>query len=320
MNWLNFYTKVYGKLHNYPGVPYWVLTPMRKIVRYFANKKLPQHLAKKHIDKEKGKKIDVIVSFTSFPARINDVWKVVESIKNQSFRPEKIILWLSEEQFPSKETIPDSLWKEEDELFEIRMVVGDIRSHKKFFYVMQEYPDKTFVTCDDDVYYHPDTLKYLVEGSKKYPSSIIANITHEIMYDDEGNLMSYNQWKGSNTPFSTSNLVQIGIGGVLYPPGSLHELTLRKELFINLTPLADDIWLNCMARLNSTPIVKSGMKLQLLPIESDSPNLYTSNKGENKNDIQISQLRVFLISNGYKDVYSINYQLDEVVVGGVKLL
>ena len=234
MNTLSFFTRFYGKLHNYPGVPFWFLTPLRKCVRNWANRVLPKYLAKPHDKKGKVEK-DFIISFTSFPARINDVWLVVESLKNQRLLPEKIILWLSLEQFPEKKGIPDSLWKEVDDLFEIRMVEGDIRSHKKFFYVMQEFPDKTFITCDDDIYYHPDTLKNLVEASKQFPGCIIANTARRIEYDKKGELKPYTSWKTKLIPFDSDNLIQIGVGGVLYPPLALHELTLRKDLFTRLT-------------------------------------------------------------------------------------
>ena len=307
MNLLNILTRLYAHLRNYRGVPYWVMTPMRRCVRYAANKYLPLYLSKP-LPLNGKTETGVVISFTSFPARIADVWQVVKSLKNQTVLPEKIILWLSKEQFPTKSAIPDSLWQEEDNLFEIRMVDEDIRSHKKFYYIMQEYPDKAFVTCDDDTYYHPETLKYLVEGSKKYPKCIIANTTRHICYDNDGNLLSYRQWKAANNPFSNDNLIQIGVGGVLYPPNSLHELTLRKDLFLELTPMADDIWLNCMARLKGTPVVQSAMKNLPLPIENNSPSLSSENKSQNKNDIQLINLRAFLLKEHLIDVYSAEFK------------
>lgn len=307
MNYLNIFTRAYGFLHNYPGVPYWVFTPLRKIVRFGANRLLPRYLA--NVRKRKGCiEKNVIISFTSFPARINDVWMVVESLKNQSVLPEKIILWLSKEQFPTKEAIPESLWKEEDELFEIRIVADDIRSHKKFFYVMQEYPDKTFITCDDDIFYHPDVIKNLVDGSKKYPGCVIANTARHIQYDSKGDLLPYNNWKVAKEAYDTENLIQIGVGGVLYPPIVLHELTLHKDLFLSLTPMADDIWLNCMARLNGTPIVKSVMKFLPLPIENGSSSLSSINRGSSKNDEQLRILRDWL-KDAVVDPYDISYKV-----------
>lgn len=308
MDKLRLFTNAYGCLHNYKGVPFWVLTPLRKILRYEANRVLPKYLGKSCALQGKTDK-SVIISFTSFPARIYDVWKVVESLKNQSVLPERIILWLSKVQFPTEDTIPDTLWKEEDSLFEIRMVEGDIRSHKKFYYVMQEFPEKTLVTCDDDIYYHPDMLKYLMEGSKRFPGCVIANTTRQIGFDVEGNLMPYKKWKVNQKAFSSDNLIQIGSGGVLYPPNGLHELTLRKDLFFSLTPMADDIWLNCMARMQGTPVVQSAMKILPLPIYTGSPTLSSVNKGQNRNDVQLSQLKNYFVKNKLPEIYSVTYKI-----------
>ena len=97
------------------------------------------------------------------------------------------------------------------------------------------------------------------------------------------------------------------MGGVLYPPNSLHDMTLRKDLFLELTPMADDIWLNCMARLKGTPVVQSAMKNLPLSIENDSPSLSSENKSQNKNDIQLVNLRAFLIKEHLIDVYSADF-------------
>ena len=307
MNWLSFYTKTYSALRSSSGVPYWVLTPLRKLTRLGANKMLPCILAK-HRERKGVVERGVIVSFTSFPARIGDVWQVVKSLKNQSVLPEKIILWLSLEQFPDKLGIPESLLKEVDDLFEIRMVEGDIRSHKKFYYVMNEYPDKSFITCDDDIYYHPDTLRYLVEGSKKFPNCVIANTARYVQHNEAGELLPYNSWKVVRKSYETTDLIQTGVGGVLYPPHVLHDMTLMKEIFTTLTPMADDLWLNSMARLKGTPIVKSGLELLPLPIKNGSDSLSSINVGLSKNDEQLQAMRSWL-SDSLFDPYISGYHV-----------
>ena len=316
MNLLNVLTKFYGKLHNYPGLPFWFLTPLRRVTRLFANWYLPKYLSKPVVRKGlSGEKM--IVSFTSFPARIMDVWKVVESLKRQSLLPEKIILWLSKEQFPTKDDIPDTLWKQIDDLFEIRLVDGDIRSHKKYYYVMREFPNYTFITCDDDIYYDADMIKRLAVAARNYPKCIIANVTSRILFDDEGNVLPYLQWDSRPSPFASADRIQIGIGGVLYPPNCLHKLTLRKDLFLRLAPLADDIWLNTMARLSNTPVVQSSYSPLPLPIENASPSLSSVNNGaENKNDVQIKQIRDYLQAEGFVDVYSNKCHVESVWGGG----
>ena len=44
---------------------------------------------------------DLIVSMTTFPERFNDVFYALYSIFKQDILPNKIILWLSKEQFPT---------------------------------------------------------------------------------------------------------------------------------------------------------------------------------------------------------------------------
>lgn len=281
----NILVRFYGKLHNYRNVPFWFLTPIRRLVRFLSYILLPKVLNVKRTNKGIVKK-DLIVSLTSFPSRIKDVWQVVESLKNQSILPEKIILWLSKEQFSQKDSIPISLLNRENELFEIRLVDQDFRSHKKYYYAMIEFPNKTIVTCDDDIYYHPDMLKVLIEDSNRFKGCIISNVTKQLSFYANGNIRPYNQWKDEFESYSCENMIQIGVGGVLYPPNSLDKMVLRNDLFTLLTPLADDIWLNCMARMKKTIIVQSSKNILPLPIKSNSPTLTSINCDENLNDIQ----------------------------------
>ena len=51
----------------------------------------------------------VIVSLTSYPKRINTVWITIETLLRQSFKPDKIILWLATDQFDGIESLPTEL-------------------------------------------------------------------------------------------------------------------------------------------------------------------------------------------------------------------
>ena len=81
MNRLDLLAKSYSQLHNYQGIPYWAISPFRKIVRFVAHKVLPSYLAKSKLSHGVHRS-GLLVSFTSFPTRANDVWKVVELIVN----------------------------------------------------------------------------------------------------------------------------------------------------------------------------------------------------------------------------------------------
>lgn len=51
--------------------------------------------------RSEGEKI--IVSLTSFPARINIVVKTIKTLLTQTLKPDAVILWLAPEQFPNGE-------------------------------------------------------------------------------------------------------------------------------------------------------------------------------------------------------------------------
>lgn len=128
----------------------------------------------------------LIVSFTSFPRRIGKVWLVVESILHQSVLPDKLILYLSKDQFEGKESLPQKLLALENDIFEIRFVDGDIRSYKKFYYAFQEYPNAYIITIDDDVLYPSDTISSLIEGHKQHSDCVIARYAHRMTYESGG--------------------------------------------------------------------------------------------------------------------------------------
>lgn len=294
-------TYFYGSLRNY-GMPYWIFSPLRRSVRILANTVFPKLLSR-NTKKSRVIKNGLLVSFTSFPERINDVWMVVECLKRQTILPEKIILWLSIDQFPNK-NVPNNLINEVDELFEIRFVENDIRSHKKYFYVLKEYPEKDFITCDDDVFYDPYMIERLLNTSELYPKSVIANHTSHIQYSEHGELLPYSKWIINELPYASENQLQIGVGGVLYPRGTLHRMAQNQELFMALTPTADDIWLNAMARLNGTKIVQSERVVLTLPIINDSIALCSINNGPgSRNDKQLNALRKYFSENNIEDIY-----------------
>lgn len=303
MNDYCFYTKLYGYTRNYHGVPYWMLTPARRIIRYFASKRLPNFFDRHPADINRKRNEDVVVSLTSFPARIGIVHLTIESLLRQTELPGKILLWLSKEQF-QEEKVPERLRKLQNEIFSIRYVDGDIRSHKKFYYAFTEYPESTVITADDDVYYIPEMVSTLLETSKAFPEAVVSNITKHILFDEGGEIRSYRLWDKEVKPYDSEDMVQIGAGGVLYPPHCLNENVLRKEVFLDVAPMADDLWLNMMARLNETPVVQSKKLFLPLPINDETPSLKTINNGaENLNDKQLKKMKGWLIDNGYKDVY-----------------
>ena len=228
----------------------------------------------------------VIVSLTSFPQRIDKVWMVIETIFRQTVKPDKIVLTLSELQFKDKK-IPKKLLEQTQRGLEIIWTKDDIRSHKKYFYVMQKYPKSIIITVDDDILYEKNLIKTLIDFNQTYPDCIVCNWGSVKTGKDYGN------WKNLLFEFRAPSYytLQIGVGGVLYPSESLHKEVFKKEIFLEICPLADDIWLNAMAIINDTKIVKTDYSFYYIPIlNKNNIELNKVNVGENQNDVQIKKI------------------------------
>jgi hypothetical protein len=198
-----------------------------------------------------------IVSLTSFPERINEVWITIETLMRQTFKPDKIILWLAEEQFPDK-IVPDSLNKMKSRGLTINFC-EDLRAHKKYFYSFINYPISNIITVDDDLYYPRYLISNLIKLHKKFPDLIVTNRAHRITFSGEG-INPYRRWKHNVTDTQPSFLlVATGGAGTLYPPGLLHKDVLNKELFLDLCFHADDLWLKIMSLRNDTMIATNSM-------------------------------------------------------------
>lgn len=230
----------------------------------------------------------VIVSLTSFPARINQVWLVIETILRQTQKPDKIILWLSKEQFNGLHSLPANLLRLQKRGLEIRMCNDDLRSHKKYYYALTEFPHDTIITVDDDIFYNSTILEYLLNMSKLFPFAICANRALRIKYQGR-NIAPYISWE-SIIKEQEPNLetFPIGIGGVLYPPKSMHQDVFRLDILKEKCFMADDIWLNIMGRLNGSLSAKTDYHPVFLPIMNiNNKTLSSINNAEGQNDAQL---------------------------------
>ena len=221
------------------------------IINYkkLTKKRYKQEISKlNEIIKTANQSPDIIVSLTSYPARIGTINQVIQSIKAQSLKPTKIILWLANSQFPKKERdLPKKLLKLKDKIFEIKWC-EDIRSYKKLIPTLELYPNKIIVTADDDNIYARDWLKKLYASHIIDPNCIIAHRVTKFVLDANNNFQTIAGGKQYyHCPSYLNKLV--GAGGVLYPPNSLYKDIINKELFMSLAPTNDDQWFWFMAIL-----------------------------------------------------------------------
>jgi hypothetical protein len=234
-----------------------------------------------------------IVSLTTFPARINEVWLAIETILRQTKKPSKIILWLYKGEFEGKESLPMNLLRLEKRGLEIRFCDENLMPHKKYYYTMLEYPEANVITIDDDMFYPPDLISKIVEFHEKYPKAIICPITRQIKVA-KNIIKPYKEWEylKSNTTPNINNLT-MGGGGTLFPPYSLHgdytDLNALKELSLK----ADDLWLKIMSLKNNIKVVSMAGEYTrfFIPIlRKQNIRLMDTNFNEGHNDLVFSAL------------------------------
>ena len=117
----------------------------------------------------------IIVSLTSWPKRINNVVIVIESLLNQSIKPDIIQINLSNEEFKNKEyDLPEELIKliKNNSNIEIEWVDRNDGVFKKIIPTLKKHygEDYLLLSVDDDYIYRHDYIQIMVDGLKQYDS------------------------------------------------------------------------------------------------------------------------------------------------------
>lgn len=201
---------------------------------------------------DRKRKVKIIVSLTSFPARIGTVDITVRSLLMQSMKPDEIILWLATEQFPDREKgLPDRLLALKKYGLTINWC-NDIKSYKKLIPALRMYPEDIIVTADDDVYYERHWLRRLYLGYVEAPEYVHCHRITKFYIGDN----AYKMKEGEFETYPVASYLHklTGVGGVLYPPHILCQDVLDEAKCRRLAPTNDDVWFWLMAVLNGARI------------------------------------------------------------------
>lgn len=239
---------------------------------------------------------EVIVSLTSFGKRINEVYLAIESIMQGTLKPNRIVLWLAENEFGGR-VLPQTLQRQQKRGLQIEFC-DDIKSYKKIIPTIEKYPEACVVTIDDDVMYEFDLLENLIRAHQDNPNDICACRMHRITLDEQNRPQSYLKWdmlvypeKRSNLHFLTSG------GGTLFPPHCFIVEMTNRDAFMRLCPYADDIWINAMILLSGKQIAKvythsnTGCDyLEIRQNQDDALSKENMSPEECRNDIQFKEV------------------------------
>ena len=136
----------------------------------------------------------IIVSLTTYPARIDKVNRAIKTLLTQSTKPDRVILWLAESQFPNKEAdLPKKLLKLCKYGLEIKWC-EDLKSYKKLIPTIVKYPNDVVITVDDDLLYDKHMIEKLYNSYLKHPQCISCLRAHLMTFINDGTLRPYNEW------------------------------------------------------------------------------------------------------------------------------
>ena len=184
----------------------------------------------------------VVVSLTSWRGRIYSeiVQLVLFSLLKQNTKYRyKVVLVLSEEEFPRKEAeLPENIVKmaEKVEHLEILWTYRNTRALKKLDPTMAAYPDLPVITTDDDIIVKEDFVEQFMNAHTSHPKDII----YAHVWD-----------------FPANPEIKISGMGRLFPPHSLYPLD--EKLFDTCFKGAeDDVWNGIRVWLAGTKVSKLG--------------------------------------------------------------
>jgi len=258
------------------------------VPHYFANNSVNTPLGINTLKRDKH----FVVSLTTFPARIELVWITVECLLRQTYKPDEIVIWLSNDQFSGLDTLPQSLLTLQQRGLKIMFCDGDMKAHKKYLYTFSIFPDSYIITVDDDLYYDKRLVERVVKLHNSYPDNISANRAHRMTIKNE-EVAPYKEWikrisfrEPSHLNFST------GGGGTLYPPNVLDLKSYDENLIKNLCYNADDVWLKVMSILSQRKVVTNKYYTRnfIAVGKTQNDKLVNHNVHEGGNDIQLKSL------------------------------
>jgi len=241
-----------------------------------------------------------LVSLTSYPPRFDKLYLTLLCLLNQSVTPYKIVLWVTEEDY---NILPAQVLKlQSSQLIDINFS-EDFGPGKKILPALKMFPECFIVTCDDDCFYYKRWLEDLIHtyNSNHGQPCIVAHRIHEVVRDEFGNIAPYMKWNFDVEKQSDSRVSFFtGGAGVLFPPDSLDERVLDTHNYRLCCLKQDDIWLNWMAKLAGTKVVKVSSTRGFVSWNgSDDNGLFIDNAELSGNDLAINK-----VVSKYGDVYN----------------
>tara|TARA_R110000751_G_scaffold63421_2_gene130871 strand:+ start:987 stop:2030 length:1044 start_codon:yes stop_codon:yes gene_type:complete len=260
-----------------------------------------------------------IVSITTISTRIKTLSKTIESIKNQTFPPQSINLYISSEPY----LIDVGFQKNNNEIKKIIELGVNVYFTKNIGPYRKQYPiifqllklgadpDTPIITMDDDVVYPDHIVEMLMEEYFKR-DAVIAHRGRQIVFSNNG-LGAYKNFIPPEEKLSHLN-IGTGKNGICY---RLKHFPKDRSYYIGpiLAPTADDIWCKWVTSSKCVPtyiIEPEAAYNSTLDFKESNPGekncLFHKYNASGKNDIAINNMETFFnfkLKNIF-DLYGVN--------------
>lgn len=240
----------------------------------------------------KNKGNDTIISLTTYGERFKEIKYTLYSLFKQKTLPDIIVLWLDEKEFTEKDIESNKILQKFIKKGLTVAFCPNYGSYKKIIPCITKYPDSKIIICDDDAYYEEHWLEKLLVEEKSFPESILCHSANYLaIYQNK--LQPYQTWNDSIVPEEEIRTLPIGVGGTLLKSNLLYKDFAKPELFMELAPNGDDLWIWAQTILNNK-VVKLISNCNRNPIDMgqdrDWQKLYVENAFASQNDVKIHNI------------------------------
>lgn len=189
----------------------------------------------------------VYLSLTSIVGNIKALEQTIQSIEQQTVKPDECFLYLSKEPYLFDTGFRDGVIppKINSDIFEIKWV-KNTGPYRKLLPLLQDKIDEdcVIITIDDDTGYSPTMIEDYVEAYQKY-DCVIAHRSFGMYIADIKKVDYTHRTKHLSNPHIY--YFHTGKGGVLYHPKFFQrsiEHLFSQEIYQECCPTGDDIWFN----------------------------------------------------------------------------
>lgn len=212
-------------------------------------------------------KKDVVVTLTTTPMRIKRIWPTLNSILQQSERPEKIYLWIPKKfkRFPEHKILQVPSFIKNNSYIQVEYIENDFGPATKLLPCLKLFAqeDKKIIVIDDDRVYPRDLIKDLLKYEAMDPKVAIG-IAGTVVVGQY-----YREYRAAKK--ITMVDVLLGYKGYLVKTHFFSEAVFNYPSNLPEAFFEDDAWFG-------GHLEKNGIRRILVPTKLSMHNIMTLNK------------------------------------------